>query len=63
MPKTLDNLKKVLSTREDLREKLLAALKVSTLTSDKALASAMVRQGWITLMEFSKEVTDYEWVT
>ncbi len=63
IPKTLDNLRNVLATREDLREKLLAALKVSTLTSDRALASAMVRQGWITMMEFSKEVTDYEWFT
>lgn len=33
----------------------------ATLQSDKTLSSVFVRQGWLTLIEFIKEVTDFEW--
>ena len=44
-----------------LREKVLMALRSSTHGSDKVLTGAFLRQGWVTLAEMTREVTDFEW--
>lgn len=61
IPAILDSLKGVFLDREQFRYRLLEAIRRAAFIPDKAVASVFMRQGWVSLMEHSREVSDWEW--